>query len=58
MRNIDNKRQLFIDDRFVAESRGVSRQVNRPELKDIAVECGSDGAPDSGALGFGNVMEE
>lgn len=56
--NVGNKRQLFIDDRFVAEARGVTRRVNRPTLAGIAFSPGPEGAPDDGMTLFGAVMED
>lgn len=56
---VRNRKQMFIDKRFVHSGRGVSLRMNRPRLEDVAVEPGPPGSWDDMSItGYGRVMED
>ncbi len=57
-RNVSNKKQLFLDDRFISSSKNVRLMANPPELAGVALEPGRPGSWDDGKLTWGQVAED
>ena len=57
-RNVSNKKQLFIDDRFIAHSTNVKLVANPPELAGPALEPGKPNSWDDGKITWGQVVED
>ncbi len=56
---VSDKKQLFIDEMFIAEKQGVKISMNRPELIEPVLEPGPPGAWDDSTAGhYGQVMED
>jgi len=57
--DVANRKQLFIDQRFIVESNGIKQTVNQPKLASVAIEPGPAEAWDDGIVGgYGQVFEE
>ena len=58
IRDVANRKQLFIDHRFIASSTNVTLVMNSPKLAGPALEPGPPGAWDDGKVTWGQVMED
>jgi hypothetical protein len=56
--NVSNKKQLFIDDRFIATKRNVRLVPNPPTIAGPALEPGPAGSWDDGKVTWGQVAED
>ena len=56
--DVRNRKQLFIDRRFIAEAEGVDLAAHRPTLAGVALEPGPEGSWDDGWLQWATVIEE
>jgi hypothetical protein len=57
--DVSNRKQLFIDDRFIATAEGIRQIANQPKLASVAIDPGPTGDWDDGfAGGYGQVFEE
>ena len=53
VRDVSNRKQLFIDDRFIASSTNVRLVVNPPKLAGPALEPGPPGSWDDAKVTWG-----
>lgn len=58
VRDVSNRNQLFIDNRFIASRTNVQLVVNLPKLAGPALEPGPAGSWDDGKVTWGQVAED
>jgi hypothetical protein len=56
---VSSRKQLFIDQRLVASSEGVTLTANRPRFEGVVIEPGHEGNWDDRVVGpYGQVMDD